>query len=212
MTRGVDSEVFHPRHRTCHDGILRLGFVGRVTPEKGVRLLPRIEQALLDAGIRNFRIVIIGDGSEWEWLRSNLRTGVFPGVLLGQELAEEYANLDLFVFPSRTDTFGNVVQEAAASGVPAVVTTEGGPQHLIAPGVTGYAESKDATFVARVVELAFRREKLREMGEAARKLASNASWDRALEAVFEAYRYCQTEQRSAARSAKLRAVPSAQVP
>ena len=156
--------------------------------------------------------MIIGDGSEREWLRSNLRTGVFPGVLLGQELAEEYANLDLFVFPSRTDTFGNVVQEAAASGVPAVVTTEGGPQHLIAPGVTGYAESKDATFVARVVELAFRREKLREMGEAARKLASNASWDRALEAVFEAYRYCQTEQRSAARSAKLRAVPSAQVP
>ena len=212
MTRGVDSELFHPRHRTCHDGILRLGFVGRVTPEKGVRLFPRIEQALLDAGIRKFQIVIIGDGSEREWLRSNLRTGVFPGVLLGQELAEAYANLDLFVFPSRTDTFGNVVQEAAASGVPAVVTTEGGPQHLIAPGVSGYAESKDETLVARVVELAFRREKLREMGEAARKFVGNTSWDRALGAVFEAYRYCQTEQRSAARAAKLRAVPSLQIP
>ena len=212
MTRGVDSELFHPRHRTCNDGILRLGFVGRVTPEKGVRLFPRIEKALMDAGIRKFQIVIIGDGSEREWLRGNLRNAIFPGVLLGQKLAEAYANLDLFVFPSRTDTFGNVVQEAAASGVPAVVTTAGGPQNLIMPGISGYAESKEETFVGRVVELAFRREKLRKMGEAARKLVSNASWDRALAAVFDTYRYCLTEQRNPARASELRAIPSAQMP
>ena len=212
MTRGVDSELFHPGRRTCNDGVFRLGFVGRVTPEKGVRLFPRIEQALLAAGMRNFQVVIVGDGSEREWLKNNLRQGVFPGVLLGRELADAYANLDLFVFPSRTDTFGNVVQEAAASGVPAVVTTEGGPQHLITHGISGYAEATEESFVARVVELAQAPDKLRQMGEAARTLVSNASWDAALAPVFDAYRYCDTMRRGVSRSPKLRAIPSAQTP
>jgi glycosyltransferase involved in cell wall biosynthesis len=212
MIRGVDSELFHPCRRTSRDGILRLGFVGRVTPEKGVRIFPRIERALLEAGIRNFEIVIVGDGSERAWLESKLANGVFRGVLLVQELAEAYANLDLFVFPSRTDTFGNVIQEAAASGVPAVVTTEGGPQHLIQPAVTGFAESSEESFIARVVELAGTPERLRTMREAARVLVSHASWDAALAPVFEAYRFCQTHRWSGAPSAKLRAIPSAQLP
>jgi glycosyltransferase involved in cell wall biosynthesis len=212
MTRGVDSELFHPGRRTCNDGVLRLGFVGRVTPEKGVRLFPRIESELVAAGISNFRIVIVGDGSEREWLKGKLRKGVFPGILRGGELADAYADLDLFMFPSRTDTFGNVVQEAAASGVPAVVTMEGGPQHLVVQGKTGYAESADDAFVNRVVELAQSGERLRQMGQAARAHVSNASWDGALQSVFDAYRYCQTEQRSAVRAGELRALPSAQTP
>ena len=212
MIRGVDSELFHPKKRTQYDGVLRLGFVGRVTPEKGVCLFPRIEQALLDAGIHQFEIVMIGDGSERAWLESKLRKGVFRGVLLGQELAEAYANLDLFVFPSRTDTFANVVQEAAASGVPAVVTTDGGPKNLIVPGITGFAESIDEAFVHRVVELAKTPQRLRQMGEAARKMVSGVTWDTALAPVFEAYRHCQALHRSAARSPKLRPIPSVQLP
>ena len=212
MIRGVDSELFHPKKRTQYDGILRLGFVGRVSPEKGVCLFPRIEQALLDAGIHQFEIVMIGDGSERAWLESKLRKGVFRGVLLGQELAEAYANLDLFVFPSRTDTFANVVQEAAASGVPAVVTTDGGPKNLIVPGITGFAESTDEAFVHRVVELAKTPQRLRQMGEAARKMVSGVTWDAALAPVFEAYRHCQALHRSAARSPKLRPIPSVQLP
>ena len=212
MIRGVDSELFHPKKRTQYDGVLRLGFVGRVTPEKGVCLFPRIEQALLDAGIHQFEIVMIGDGSERAWLESKLRKGVFRGVLLGQELAEAYANLDIFVFPSRTDTFANVVQEAAASGVPAVVTTDGGPKNLIVPGITGFAESIDEAFVHRVVELAKTPQRLRQMGEAARKMVSGVTWDAALAPVFEAYRHCQALHRSAARSPKLRPIPSVQLP
>jgi len=212
MIRGVDSELFHPKKRTQYDGVLRLGFVGRVTPEKGVCLFPGIEQALLDAGIHQFEIVMIGDGSERAWLESKLRKGVFRGVLLGQELAEAYANLDLFVFPSRTDTFANVVQEAAASGVPAVVTTDGGPKNLIVPGITGFAESIDEAFVHRVVELAKTPQRLRQMGEAARKMVSGVTWDAALAPVFEAYRHCQALHRSAARSPKLRPIPSVQLP
>jgi phosphatidylinositol alpha 1,6-mannosyltransferase len=135
MPRGVDCEQFHPRERTVNDGVLRLGYVGRVTPEKRVRFLADLERALLATGRSNFSILVVGDGNERTWLERNLRHGVFTGVLRGQFLAEVYANMDMFVFPSRTDTYGNVVQEAAASGVPAIVTSQGGPQYLIVPGV-----------------------------------------------------------------------------
>jgi Glycosyl transferases group 1 len=131
MTRGIDCELFHPSRRTAPRNPLRLGYVGRVTPEKRVRFLVDIEHALLSAGHRDFQMVVVGEGDERPWLERNLHQGVFTGVLRDHALAEAYANMDLFIFPSRTDTFGNVIQEAAASGVPAVVTAEGGPMHLV---------------------------------------------------------------------------------
>jgi phosphatidylinositol alpha 1,6-mannosyltransferase len=190
MPRGVDGEQFNPKHRTVADKTLRLGFVGRVTPEKGVRLLRDIEKELERRGLDDFRITIVGDGSEVAWLKRRLKHGEFTGVLRGEELARGYANMDLFVFPSRTDTFGNVVQEAAASGVPSVVTNEGGPKHLVVPGKTGLIAETNAEFVARVVELALDRDRLREMGEAAREKVSGVSWDAAFEKTYAAYRAC----------------------
>jgi phosphatidylinositol alpha 1,6-mannosyltransferase len=193
MPRGVDPEQFNPKHRTAHDGILRLGFVGRVTPEKGVRLLRKIEQALLESGLHDFRIIVVGDGSEVAWLKRRLKHGEFTGVLRGEELAQAYANMNLFVFPSRTDTFGNVVQEAAASGVPAVVTNEGGPRHLVVPGETGYVAAQDSEFVAKVVELAHNPELLKTLGRTARERMAGISWDAAFEKTYAAYRYCLPE-------------------
>jgi phosphatidylinositol alpha 1,6-mannosyltransferase len=190
MPRGVDREQFNPKYRTVSDGTLRLGFVGRVTPEKGVRLLRNIEQALVGKGLNDFRILIVGDGSEAGWLKRRLKHGEFTGVLRGEELARAYANMNLFVFPSRTDTYGNVVQEAAASGVPAVVTNEGGPCHLVAPGVTGYVAETNAEFVAKVAELAQDRQLLRKLGQAARESMAGISWDAAFEKTYAAYRYC----------------------
>jgi phosphatidylinositol alpha 1,6-mannosyltransferase len=190
MPRGVDCEQFHPRQRTVNDGVFRLGYVGRVTPEKRVRFLVDIERALAAASHKNFSITVVGDGNERPWLERNLRNGVFTGVLRGQFLAEAYANMDLFLFPSRTDTFGNVVQEAAASGVPAIVTSEGGPQHLVAHERTGFIAGTDADFLQRVSELAFRPERLQKMGRAARDLILGASWDTACEMTYSAYRFC----------------------
>jgi phosphatidylinositol alpha 1,6-mannosyltransferase len=190
MTRGVDAEQFNPSHRTLHDRTLRIGFVGRVTPEKGVRLLAKIEAALESAGLRDFELVVVGHGSEVSWLKRHLRHGKFTGVLRGEDLSGAYANMDLFAFPSRTDTFGNVVQEAAASGVPAVVTNEGGPRHLVGHGETGYIAASDEEFVARVVELARTPQKLRAMGAAARQRVLGASWDKAFDQVYLAYEHC----------------------
>ena len=190
MPRGVDGEQFNPKRRTVNDETLRLGFVGRVTPEKGVRLLRDIETELGNRGLDNFRILIVGDGSEVMWLKKRLKHGEFAGVLRGEDLARAYANMDLFVFPSRTDTFGNVVQEAAASGVPSVVTNEGGPKHLVVAGKTGLIAETNAQFVAKVSELALDRNRLREMGQAARDRVSGVSWDGAFEKTYLAYRAC----------------------
>jgi phosphatidylinositol alpha 1,6-mannosyltransferase len=197
MPRGVDRELFNPRHRTVNDSILRLGFVGRVTPEKGVRLLRDIERALSDSSLHDFRILVVGDGSELAWLKRHLTRGEFTGVLRGEALAQAYANMDLFVFPSRTDTYGNVVHEASASAVAAVVTNEGGPCHLVVHGATGYIAESNAEFVARVVELAHNKELLRLMGEAARENVAGISWDAAFEKTYAAYHYCMPASRAA---------------
>jgi phosphatidylinositol alpha 1,6-mannosyltransferase len=196
MPRGVDCSLFHPQHRTVSDKVLRVGYVGRVTPEKRVRFLVEIEKALLNAGVNKFQILVVGDGSERAWLEQNLRHGALTGVLRGHFLAEAYANMDLFVFPSRTDTFGNVIKEAAASGVPAIVTSEGGPKDLVTPGVTGYVAANDAEFLQKVVELCRAPERLRSMGEAARERVLGASWDAAFEMTYTAYRYCLREQKA----------------
>jgi phosphatidylinositol alpha 1,6-mannosyltransferase len=195
MLRGVDCELFNPDKRIMTDNSLRLGFVGRVTPEKGVRLFQAIEQALEKEGHRDFRIEFVGDGSEVTWLKQNLKHGEFLGVLRGEDLARAYANMDLFVFPSKTDTFGNVIQESAASQVASIVTNEGGPQHLIVHGTTGLIAESDQEFVKDVVQLCGDRERLTKMGVAARERVQGTSWDAAFEMTYEAYRYCLPENR-----------------
>jgi glycosyltransferase involved in cell wall biosynthesis len=200
MPRGVDCEQFHPRERSVNDGVLRLGYVGRVTPEKRVRFLVDLERALLSAGHTNFSILVVGDGNERAWLERNLRHGVFTGVLRGQFLAEAYANMDVFVFPSRTDTYGNVVQEAAASGVPAIVTSHGGPQCLVVPGVTGFVAENDDEFVRTVLQLMAKPAHMRTMGAAARQNILASSWDAALEMTYSAYRFCKDAASAARRS------------
>jgi len=156
-----------------------------------VRFLADIERELLAAEHKNFSILVVGDGNERSWLESNLKHGVFAGVLRGERLSEAYANMDLFVFPSKTDTFGNVIQEAAASGVAAIVTNEGGPQHLVRQGITGFVAENDEQFLQRVLEVASEPERLRRMGEAARENIREKSWDAAFEMTYNAYRYCQ---------------------
>ncbi len=111
MPRGVDAELFHPakRQRSPGDNEQILGFVGRLSVEKNVALLAQVQQELERVGNSNFRFLIVGHGAEESWLRERLPQAEFAGVLHGEELAAAYANMDLFVFPSHTDTFGNVV-------------------------------------------------------------------------------------------------------
>lgn len=188
MPRGVDTELYNPLRRRRDDAAFVVGYVGRLSPEKNVRLLKRVEDVLSRAGVAEFRICVVGGGGESEWLRQNLKHGEFPGVLKGEDLARAYANFDLFAFPSRTDTYGNVIQEAMASGVPCVVTNEGGPKFLVDHGVDGLVAATDDEFVAAVSTLAQDPARTHAMGEKAREKAERASWDRVCEGVWQAYR------------------------
>jgi glycosyltransferase involved in cell wall biosynthesis len=194
MQRGVDTNLFTPARRTRRDHIFRVGYVGRLTAEKSVRFLAELSTALRALGRTNFEFLVVGEGREEGWLRTNLENGVFTGVLRGEALAEAYANMDLFVFPSRTDTFGNVVLEALSSAVPAVVTNEGGPKFLVHSGVTGFVAANDWDFTRYVNAIMSDLDMHCRMREAARHYACAQSWDAVFETVFRAYRVCLSAQ------------------
>jgi phosphatidylinositol alpha 1,6-mannosyltransferase len=187
MARGVDTELFHPRHRERRARPFTIGYVGRITVEKNVEALVEIERGLEAAGARGYRFLVVGQGASEDYLRSNLRNSDLVGVLRGEQLAKAYANMDVFVFPSKTDTFGNVVLEAMASGVPALVTSEGGPQFIVTPGVTGYVCENSAAFVTRIQHMQQSAAELETMQAAARRYAESASWDSVFSAVYHAY-------------------------
>jgi phosphatidylinositol alpha 1,6-mannosyltransferase len=190
MTRGVDTDKFSPEHRTVNDGIFRLGFVGRLRAEKNVRMLVDLENELLKTGRNSFKFLIVGEGNERAYLEENLKHAEFTGFLEGEKLAEAYANMDAFVFPSETDAFGNVAQEANASGVPAIVTNQGGPKFIVRHNESGFIAEDLNDFVKYSLELMNDREKLSEMRVAARKYAMSQSWDSVFDKVYEAYREC----------------------
>jgi phosphatidylinositol alpha 1,6-mannosyltransferase len=199
MRRGVDTKLFSPSKRERKDGLFNIGYVGRLTPEKNVRLLAGLEKGLLQAGAKEFRFVIIGRGSEREWLEQQMQTVELPGVLKGEALARAYANLDLFIFPSHTDTFGNVVLEAQASGVPAIVSDQGGPKFIIEDGETGLVAKNEKAFLKAILSLIQQPELHQRMREAARQRACRASWESVFEQVYQAYEVCL--QRAAAERA-----------
>jgi glycosyltransferase involved in cell wall biosynthesis len=199
MPRGVDAKLFHPAKRTRKsedDGVV-LGFVGRLSVEKNVALLAQIQNDLERMGHTNFRFLIVGHGGLEDWLRERLPRAEFTGVLKGEALAEAYASMDLFVFPSHTDTFGNVVLEALASGVPAIVTPDGGPATIVRDGETGRVVP-DEEFAAAVAGVLADPARHSQMRLAARAYALTMSWDSVFEGIYAAYETILPQQEQAA--------------
>lgn len=196
MKRGVDTGLFSPLRRTRNtttasaENPLLLGFVGRLSIEKNVALLPRLQRELTVMGLP-VRFVIVGQGGEEEALRAQLPTSIFRGVLRGTELAEAYADMDLMVFPSHTDTFGNVVLEALASGVPAVVTPDGGPKFIVREAGQGRLQPggvvDDADFAKMIASILRDAATLSKMRLSAREYALTCSWDAVFDGVYAAY-------------------------
>ncbi|MGO9376982.1 MAG: glycosyltransferase [Dissulfurispiraceae bacterium] len=145
LPRWVDTEVFTPVKRdpylwTRHglDGSVRFLYVGRVSREKNLEYLSQAFTAFIDSGMAG-NLIVVGDGPYRKEMEAELKgyPVVFTGFLAGEELCAAYASSDVFIFPSTTDTFGNVVLEAQASGIPVIVSSEGGPKELMQDGITG---------------------------------------------------------------------------
>jgi phosphatidylinositol alpha 1,6-mannosyltransferase len=204
MNRGIDTELFSPVHRSRRqDTGLVLGYVGRLSLEKNVGVLPGIATQLEELGFPEVSFLIVGQGAEEAYLRSDLRRATFTGVLRGEALAKAYANMDMLIFPSHTDTFGNVVLEALGSGIPAIVTAHGGPKHIVHDGETGIIISADhepasrgeaILFAQAIATVARDPERLRRMGKAAREYALGCTWDSIFDGVYTAYERALTDK------------------
>jgi glycosyltransferase involved in cell wall biosynthesis len=194
--RGVDTDRFAPEKAepSAFPGDLRVLYAGRLTREKGVDLLA---ESFMRARVVEPRLhlLVAGGGPEEGELRARLGEHVtILGWLEGDDLACAYASADLFLFCSRTDTYGQVVLEAGASGLPVVAVGEGGPAALIENRHTGILCRPDADHLAgAVLQLAASAALRGRLGEAARSVAATRSWDRAMEQLGNGYRRALAE-------------------
>ncbi|MDQ4212423.1 GDSL-type esterase/lipase family protein [Microbacterium sp. ASV81] len=174
--RGVDAERFHPERRLARwehrDSHVVVGYVGRLAPEK------QVEDLRVLADVPGVRLVIVGDGPSRPKLETLLPQAVFLGHRSGAELAEIMASFDVFVHPGESETFGQTLQEAHASGVPVIATGRGGPLDLVRMGIDGwlYRPGDLEDLRARVQDLAGDARKRRAFGRAGRAAVEQRSW------------------------------------
>jgi len=187
--RGLDTELFNPARRdpafwekygAATNGEVRLLYVGRISREKDLDVLANAYRRLREEGL-SVQLFVVGHGPYSQALSETLPDAVFTGYLTGLELATAYASADVFAFPSTTDTFGNVIIEAQASGVPVVVSDSGGPKELVNDKTNGLVtKSHDVEDFTRAIRALIVDPALRErMGDCARQSVIDLSWPNA---------------------------------
>lgn len=188
--RGVDTRRFHPARRSqdlraelAPGGDVIAGYVGRLATEKRVELLAGI------TALKGVRLVVVGAGPAEAMLRQQMPHAIFLGERRGGELAAIYASLDVFVHSGPYETFGQTLQEAAASGLPVVAPAAGGPLDLVADGVTGYLvpPSDPGAFTAAVARLAADPAARAAFGSAGRSRVLGRSWPALTEELIGHY-------------------------
>lgn len=208
MHRGVDTQRFNPENRDenfweKHGGkkTFTFSYVGRVSSEKNVDLLIKAFEHLLQRD-DSLQLAIVGDGPMYAKLRKKLHKTpqvIFTGFIKGKKLARAYASSDVFVFPSTTDTFGNVVLEAHASGVPAIVSDRGGPQEIVGHNQSGVVvdlsdNSRNAVMLAEAMwSLATDSHRREDLKQRSLKTASESAWDSVLQTLWDANEPIQTQ-------------------
>ncbi len=184
-SRGVDTTLFDPARRDdglrrqwglAEDGLAVL-YVGRIAPEKNIELLLHGYRSL-QAYRPGCRMIMVGDGPACEKVALRCPEVILTGVKRGESLARHYASADLFLFPSLTDTFGNVVLEAMASGLPVVAYNQAAAAELIVDGMQGrLAEGEDDNaFISAALDAASDLSRLREWGQSAHRCAVRHGW------------------------------------
>lgn len=196
--RGVDCSLFHPAY---NKDVFRkkynitapyiLSYAGRIAPEKDIETLRILIQTTLKERTDDIHWLIAGDGPLAKELRETVPTTnvTFTGYLQGENLAEAYACSDLMVFPSPTETFGNVVLESLACGTPVIGANSGGVKNIIADGKTGFlCEPKNPeSFLLSIYQLLNNNELRKQMSISARMYAANQSWDEIFHALLLQY-------------------------
>ncbi len=195
--RGVDTDLFQPAKRSAawraKHGIgadeFVVTFVSRLVREKELDTVIASMRLFEARGIAH-RMLIVGDGPDRGMLEAGLPNAVFTGFLEGEALATAYASADVFLFPSETETFGNVTLEAMASGLPSVCANATGSRSLVVHGETGYLETpRNANgFAGRLAVLARDNDLRARFAAAARQRALTFSWDESMAKILDHYR------------------------
>ncbi|WP_100405172.1 glycosyltransferase family 4 protein [Bacillus solitudinis] len=204
--RGVDCHLFHPRYKngsiTERFSIKKkflLLYVGRIAPEKDLHILRQVMRQLPESIRQNVHWLYVGDGPmRIEMMQEFQENVTFTGYLKGEALASVYASADLFVFPSTTETFGNVVLEALASGTPAIVSNQGGVKEIVQHKRTGMiCEAKQPdSFIQAIVTLLGNQSIRKEMSYEARKYAKTQAWETIFDELILQYEQAAQNRKS----------------
>jgi glycosyltransferase involved in cell wall biosynthesis len=193
--KAVDLEAFHPRWRDPAfwkayglDGETKLLYVGRLAREKDLDILAQAYRRVRET-VPETVLIVVGDGPYRDDLRrvcDDLPV-VFTGFLAGEDLSRAYASADLFVFPSSTDTFGNVLLEAQASGLPVIASDAGGPKETLQDGVTGIVtRRRDVDSLgAAISNLVTQPARRQGMAAQVRRHVEHRTWDAAFREFWE---------------------------
>ncbi len=192
VARGVDTVRFHPAHRSAElrrqwgvgDDDMVVMCVGRLAPEKNLNDLLAAYQAMRRVQPRT-RLVLVGDGPARPTLQAACPEAIFAGSRTGADLSAHYASADAFLFPSLTETFGNVTPEAMASGLPVLAYDHAAAGQLIEHGENGLLAACGAApdFIGQAERLAADPQHARRMGVAARQTAERLAWDAVIDQV-----------------------------
>jgi glycosyltransferase involved in cell wall biosynthesis len=193
LSRGVDTDLFSPGRRNhllrhswnADPNTIVALYVGRLAPEKNLDLVMEAFSAMRVRN-RKARLVLVGDGPEKTRLAKRFPEAFMAGPRTGIDLAEHYASADMFVFASRSETFGNVTLEAMASGLPVIAFDYAAAREHVLHGHSGLLAPVDdsSAFIAHAASLVAEPQSLPRLGAQARKTAEKVSWKSVL-AEFE---------------------------
>ena len=192
VSRGVDTKLFNIVKRDTSlrsswgatDDTKVLISVGRMAPEKNLDQVLKTYDALKSAG-QAFKLVMVGDGPLKEQFQKRYPEIIFPGMLSQTNLAAYYASSDLFIFPSQTETFGNVTLEALASGIPVLAFDCAAARDWVQTGVNGWliAENNPEGFAAQAVTIFNSKDLLDQITQSTRQQVVHLDWDQIAEQV-----------------------------
>jgi len=192
VSRGVDTKLFNIAKRDTRlrsswgatDETKVLISVGRMAPEKNLDQVLKTYDALKSTG-QAFKLVMVGDGPLKEQFQKRYPEIIFPGMLSQTNLAAYYASSDLFIFPSQTETFGNVTLEALASGIPVLAFDCAAARDWVQTGVNGWliAENNPEGFAAQAVAIFNSKDLLDQITQSTRQQVVHLDWDQIAEQV-----------------------------
>jgi glycosyltransferase involved in cell wall biosynthesis len=219
MARGISSDQFNPRHRSASlraawgvgEKDILVSYVGRLASEKNLDAALRAFESI-EGKVNGARLLLVGDGPLRESLARRCPGAIFPGMLRGEQLSKAYASSDLFLFASLSETYGNVVPEALASGVAVVAYAQGAAAELIQDGVNGVRieVGNESAFILRALELAADRDRLTKLCGQASASVAHLDWNQVQDTFIDTLREVIARKLSQATPGDALMAPSVQ--